>query len=529
MNAPAAPRLSDAWQEMADGVRLCSRIWTPAGEGPWPVLLMRQPYGRAIASTVTYAHPHWYAGHGFAVVVQDVRGRGESEGRFSGFAQEAADGSSTLAWLRRQDWCNGRIGTYGFSYQGLTQLLLADGDQLPDALAPAMCGLDERLHWACSGGAHWWALGLGWGLQLAAQGCRRRGDATGWRRIRRSLEDGSFLQDGPALLEQLDPEGMARRWFTSDPAEPQAWRCHEPPEALWRRPMLLIGGWHDPHLAGVLELWRRARAAGGSPELRIGAWSHLQWQGGIDALQLAFFNRHLKGQPEPTAAEPLLLQSLRDQHWQPRSPEQGSGQRWALASNGLAAVDSQEGRLLEPPDAGESQAVVLVHDPWRPLPGRGGPLGLDAGLVERSDLDQRCDVACFSGTTTDGPLELLGQPQLRITAAADQPGFDLCVALSVLRPDGTVLQVSTGVARFLGETCLRPQTRLVQLQPLLLTLAPGERLRLSIGLAAWPQIAVNPGDGSQPCGGSGPSHRTISVELQLAGAELSMQPMVGAN
>jgi predicted acyl esterase len=149
--------------------------------------------------------------------------------------------------------------------------------------------------------------------------------------------------------------------------------------------------------------------------------------------------------------------------------------------------------------------------------------------VERSDLDQRCDVACFSGTTTDGPLELLGQPQLRITAAADQPGFDLCVALSVLRPDGTVLQVSTGVARFLGETCLRPQTRLVQLQPLLLTLAPGERLRLSIGLAAWPQIAVNPGDGSQPCGGSGPSHRTISVELQLAGAELSMQSMVGAN
>ena len=529
VNAPAAPRLSDAWQEMADGVRLCSRIWSPAGEGPWPVLLMRQPYGRAIASTVTYAHPRWYADQGYAVVVQDVRGRGDSEGTFSGFAQEAADGSNTLAWLRRQGWCNGRIGSYGFSYQGLTQLLLADGDQLPDALAPAMCGLDERLHWACSGGAHWWALGLGWGLQLAAQGCRLRGDTTGWHRIRRSLEDGSFLQDGPALLEQLDPEGMARRWFTSDPAEPQAWRCHEPPEALWRRPMLLIGGWHDPHLAGVLELWRRARAAGGSPELRIGAWSHLQWQGGIDALQLAFFNRHLKGQHEPTAAEPLLLQNLRDQHWQPRSPEQGSGQHWALASNGLAAVDSQEGRLLEPPDAGDSQAVVLVHDPWRPLPGRGGPLGLDGGLVERSDLDQRCDVACFSGTTTDGPLELLGQPQLRITAAADQPGFDLCVALSVLRPDGTVLQVSTGVARFLGETCLRPQTRLVQLQPLLLTLAPGERLRLSIGLAAWPQIAVNPGDGSQPCGGSGPSHRTISVELQLAGAELSMQSMVGAN
>jgi len=83
----------------------------------------------------------------FALVARAVR-------RFSGFAQEAADGSATLAWLRQQPWCNGRIGSYGFSYQGLTQLLLADPTALPDALAPAMCGLDERLHWASSGGAH---------------------------------------------------------------------------------------------------------------------------------------------------------------------------------------------------------------------------------------------------------------------------------------------------------------------------------------------------------------------------------------
>ena len=533
MSAPAAPRVSDAWQEMADGVRLCSRIWTPAGEGPWPVLVMRQPYGRAIASTITYAHPRWYAGHGYAVVVQDVRGRGESGGRFSGFAQEAADGSATLAWLRQQPWCNGRIGSYGFSYQGLSQLLLADPTALPDALAPAMCGLDERLHWASSGGAHWWALGVAWGLQLAAQGCSRRGDHDGWHRIRRCLEGGSALQQGPALLEELDPDGMARRWLASDPAQPEGWRRHQPPDALWRRPMLLIGGWHDPHLAGVLDLWQRAQAAGGSPELRIGAWSHLHWHGGIDAVQLDFFNRHLKGQLEqptvPTAREPLLLQNLADHRWQAGNPRQSSGQRWALASQGLAAVDGHDGRLLESPPAGDSPPVVVVHDPWRPLPGRGGPLGLDAGPVERGDLDQRTDVACFTTAAATTAMELLGQPQLRIQASADQPGFDLCVALSVLELGGGVRQLSTGVARFLGEGCLEPQLRQVALQPLLLTLAPGERLRLSIGLAAWPQIAVNPGDGSPPQGGSGPAHRTISVELQLAGAELSIQPMVGAN
>ena len=170
-----------------DGTRLISRFWSPpVGNGPWPALLMRQPYGRAIASTVTYAHPSWYAAHGFLVVVQDVRGRGDSEGDFRGFGQEAPDGADAVRWVRQLPNCNGRVGTYGFSYQGLSQLLNAAGspDALPDCLAPAMAGLDERRHWASEGGAHWWALGLGWGLQLAAQRCARDGDAEGWQAIR---------------------------------------------------------------------------------------------------------------------------------------------------------------------------------------------------------------------------------------------------------------------------------------------------------------------------------------------------------
>jgi predicted acyl esterase len=170
-----------------------------------------------------------------------------------------------------------------------------------------------------------------------------------------------------------------------------------------------------------------------------------------------------------------------------------------------------------------------VHDPWRPLPGRGGHLGLDAGPSQRADLDARCDVACFSGPVLDAPMELLGRPLLTLAAAADQPGFDICVALSVLEPSGVVQQLSTGVARFRGERCLRLEQREVWLQPLLACLQPGERLRLSIGLAAWPQIAVNPGDGSLPIGPAGPEHRVISVQLQLAQASLCMHAMVGAN
>jgi len=92
--------VSDAWQEMADGVRLCSRIWTPAGQGPWPVLVMRQPYGRAIASTITYAHPRWYAGHGYAVVVQDCRGTWQGRQVVDDYAHHPSEVDATLATAR---------------------------------------------------------------------------------------------------------------------------------------------------------------------------------------------------------------------------------------------------------------------------------------------------------------------------------------------------------------------------------------------------------------------------------------------
>ena len=150
-------------------------------------------------------------------MVQDVRGQGDSEGHFNGFLQEASDTSQTHAWVRELPECNGRLGTYGFSYQGLTQLLAEPGTPPPDCLAPAMAGVDERNHWSCEGGAHWWHLGLAWGLQLAALQASRCGNWEAWRELRRSLEDDSYLYEGPALLKRHDPDGMSFRWLHQEP------------------------------------------------------------------------------------------------------------------------------------------------------------------------------------------------------------------------------------------------------------------------------------------------------------------------
>ena len=537
---------ADASLITRDGVELVSRVWRPCGDGPWPALLMRQPYGRSIASTVTLPHPEWWCSHGFVVAVQDVRGQGASAGRFRGFSQEAHDTADTLNWLRQRPEVNGRVGMYGFSYQGLTQLLAPSDCPPPDCLAPAMCGLDERDHWSCDGNAHWWHLGLGWGLQLASLQAKRRGDHQAWDEMRRSLEDGSYLREGMPMLERHDPNGMALRWLKQSPERDSDWIQHSVPHRWLQQPMLLLGGWWDPHLRGVIALAEQARAAGGQPELHIGPATHLQWWAESSELLLKFFQRHLIASPSdcapPHSADDsvIWLWDQVSESWcgandlnpasitpLSRDSSQPSDQQcWHLCSRGLACLDPDEGQILDAaPDHGGK--VVIVHDPWRPVPAIGGHLSPSAGPCDRASLDRRSDIAVFTGAPLQGALHLRGKPKLRLLACADQPGFDLCVALSRL-PLGTntVQQLSTGMLRVRGQKALELCERELDLQPLLATFEPGDRLRLSIAGAAWPAIAINPGHEAVACSAPSADCRVISIELHLEMAQLWMLPLL---
>ena len=169
--------------------------------------------------------------------------------------------------------------------------------------------------------------------------------------------------------------------------------------------------------------------------------------------------------------------------------------------------------------------MVIVHDPWRPVPAIGGHLGTSPGPAERTAVDQRSDVATFTTAPLIDELLLSGQPQLLLNAEADQPGFDLCISLSRL-PAGAngVEQLSTGVVRVKGEDALQPARRSVILQTLQATLAPGDRLRISVAAAAWPAIGVNPGHDAAPCGAPGPEHRVVTLTLELADSSLQLNP-----
>jgi len=121
---------------MRDGIRLATDVHLPGATGSFPVIMERTPYGRAETSRseITAANrtpaaradiAAYFAGHGYAVVYQDTRGRYGSEGRFVEYLSDGEDGYDTCAWLRDQPWCDGRICTMGLSYAAHTQAALA--------------------------------------------------------------------------------------------------------------------------------------------------------------------------------------------------------------------------------------------------------------------------------------------------------------------------------------------------------------------------------------------------------------------
>jgi uncharacterized protein len=498
-----------------DGIRLDADVYRPAGPGAFPVLLMRQPYGRRIASTVCYAHPAWYAAKGYIVVIQDVRGCGTSEGSFVPFAHEAEDGEEAIAWAAGLARSSGAVGMYGFSYQGVSQLLAAS--QRPPALkaiAPAMIGWDMAQDWAWRGGAFCLAANIGWAVQLAALAARRAGDADAFAQLHAAAR--GPLPSGPVPAR---PEMLARH--ADYVPHYREWCEHDPGDAYWQRispsahagsitaavPALFVGGWFDTHLPGTLAGYRAYEQAGNSEAaLVVGPWAHFPWGrrvgetdfgevaiGAIDDLQIRWFDRHLKQRGDPVPA-PVHLFDIGAQAWRNCARWPTGQVRWPLASSGRAALDERDGQL----NADVASTVTcdrLVHDPWRPVTTVGGAFAVPPGPADRTEAEARCDVLTYTTAPLASAVLLAGEPVAELRIMADRPSFDVACNLSLVTADGRSQHLSEG---FLHLPAPPDAPVRIALQPVCVTISPGERLRLSIAAASFPAFPVNPGTGQRP-------------------------------
>ena len=500
----------------SDGIRLDADVYRPEGGKDYPVLLMRQPYGRRIASTVVYVHPSWYAANGYLVVVQDVRGRGTSEGRFRIFADDVRDGGEAIAWAAELPGSTGRVGMYGFSYQGHTQLLaLAAGRPELAALCPGMATWDVRTDWAYEGGSFSFANNLYWGLQMGAEQARLAGDVEAFETMHaasRSLPFNSSCPCRPELLERFSPYTHYLDWVRN-PGPGPYWDSIGVGRALEGKaidaPMLHFGGWYDFMLPGTLRVYREASARSTKPQhLVVGPWTHMPWgrrvgavdfgpaaHGFVDKMQVAWFDRFLKDVDNGIdRACPVRLFDLTAKAWREfdRWPEP-KRRTWHIHSIGLAAV-ADSGRLSEGAPEGFVEDAI-VADPWRPAPSIGGHNAEPSGMQDRSDVDNRNDVLTYTSDPFSSPLTLAGDVDLTLAVRSDRPSFDVSAVLSRVTPEGRAFNLTQGHCRV---DVPAPNVVRIGMRPLCATLSAGDALRLSLAGANFPAFAINPGTGAAP-------------------------------
>ena len=532
-----------------DGVRLDADIYRPDTDAQLPILLMRQPYGREIASTVVYAHPRWYAARGYIVAIQDVRGRGTSEGKFSLFTHEVADGLDTINWVSQLPNNNGNVGMYGFSYQGMTQLYTAvHQPKCLKAIAPAMVAYDIYTDWAYENGAFCLFASLAWAIQLAGETARRQGNEAAYLQLAaasRNLPLNDAIPANPEIMRELAPDSFYHQWLNNSDPQAEYWQRRSPKYLMQNvdLPMLHVGGWFDPYLRGTLNLYRAMVEQCQQPQhLLIAPWGHLPWgkklgevdygmeaQNPIDEVQIRWFDYWLKDKDTGLLDEPAISWfEMGSNQWREFSQLPQRQKTYYLASDGLASIREDSGMLWEYEEITEADTPcqlietdlseqivdfepaidILVHDPWRPVPALGGHAIAPSGSRDRTALDCRSDVLTYTSVPLTTPLQLAGTVTVKIYCSAEQPSFDLGAVLSTIDLEGKVLNFTQGYTRVDFADTKQIQLVQIPLQTTCMYIAENYRLRLSLSAACFPAYPVNSGTGKLP-------DRARAIEQQI--------------
>ena len=500
-----------------DGITLSADVYLPLGAQALPTIVQWTPYESTRERFISWGV--WFARHGYAAVVVDVRGRYESEGRFTPWENDGRDAHDTLTWASAQVWSNGRIGTWGRSYGALVQWQLAHlGHPNLECVAPHVIHDDYFWDGYWTGGAFQLALTLGaaalWSSALSV--------ITGPSARDLVLNDRIFAH---LPLVDLDEVTIGRRvdyWRT--------WWEHQENDGYWQRfhhrpakldvPIFQQGGWFDPYSGSHL----RTFAAIGDRlpnRVLIGPWSHEEevetFRGDVDLSaavtvvrehELAFYDRFLRD--DGTGWDdlpPLELFVLGSNRWR--------GEReWPLPGTELQPWHLRAGGRLDRGEPGSGEAADrYAYDPADPVPTIGGVssvLTMTQGAetpVRPGPLDQRAlegrdDVLVYTSDPLERDLETIGPVETVLYAASSARDTDFVVRLCDVHPDGRSILVTEGIlrARYRNSTdgdsteLLEPgevaEFR-IRLYPVANTFLRAHRLRLDVTSSSFPRFSRN--------------------------------------
>jgi putative CocE/NonD family hydrolase len=520
--------------KMRDGVILRGDILRPDAEGKFPVLLQRTPYRRS-----TWGYDIGFALHaaskGYVVFIQDVRGRFTSDGEWRPFIHESEDGYDTIEWIAAQPYSNGKVGMFGGSYVGATQMLAAISN--PPHLAgicPVVTASNYHDGWTYQGGAFEQWFNESWTSGLAGDTLEQKieNNPDNQEDVNAlPLTSYPIMKLSPTLV---DTSAAALAPYFLD------WLAHPTFDEYWKRisiedhfaqihvPALHIGAWYDIFLGGSLRNYMGIKASGGSEEARKGQRLLVVIGGhsgggrkigdvdfGPEAekfhendVTLDYYDFLFKAaQNEFASGKPVKIFVMGLNQWRQEDDwplARAKTTKYYLHSQGSANSSHGNGVLSTAAPASET-ADKFTYDPGKPVPTVGGPLCCDSvhlapGPRDQRKVEDRDDLLIYSTPPLEHDLEVTGPVRLEFFASSSAVDTDFTAKLVDVAPDGTAMNLTEGILRAkyrdsqTAPTPLEPD----KVYPLTIDLwatsnvfKAGHRIRLEVSSSNFPRFDRN--------------------------------------
>ena len=492
---------------MRDGVMLAARIVFPRDPGAqkFSVVLERTPYGRASRKPETFLRAGW------VFVAQDLRGFGDSTGTRRPFTSDGpgplADGADTVAWLKKQPWCNGQVAVGGASAGGITAL--AATASAPDeftAFFPMVAPASMYGEAAYQGGV-----------------------------LRESVAIPWLTRHAPKVLADY-----LAHWRRDSFWDPTDFRLHAD---RVRTPGFHVSGWFDLYQQGTLDNFTVLQGRG-NQRLIIGPWVH----GAVSAHRLAnprfrdadavdlpaeltaFLRAAFAGEPVATPVVRYYTMGAFGEAGAPGNTWR-TADRWPVASTPTKFFLYPDGTLASTAPAAAAEKSY-TFDPADPAPTLGGISETTpdkVGFLDQRPVEDRGDQLLFTTAVLDAPVELTGRLRAELTVSTDAADTDIVVRLTDVYPDGRSLLIADGIVRLSlrGDPSAistvdknHPYAVSVDLWSTSLIVNRGHRLRVAVTSSNWPRFERNPGTGAPHYDPAAPAIIARNT-LHLGGAHLN--------
>ncbi|MBS1840230.1 MAG: CocE/NonD family hydrolase [Acidobacteria bacterium] len=518
--------------KMRDGVTLRADIYRPKTDEKLPVLLTRTPYDKSKTWITPFAHVA--AARGYVVILQDVRGRYESEGEWYPFKHEGEDGYDTIEWAGSLPYSNGKVGMFGGSYVGATQMLAAlTKPPHLTAICPTVTASNYHENWTYQGGAFEQWFNQSWSSGLVENTEMRR-----WNSLKTAMEGMNELPLTNYSPLKPDAGGLAPYYLD--------WLAHPSYDGYWKQwsiedhygqiqvPVFTVAAWYDIFLGGSLRNFVRLQTEGGTDAARkgqklyVGTGGHAGgWGGKIgavdfgdkalldpDLLMLRWYDHLLKGEAngaendKPVKIFVMGKNVWRDEDAWPLARAQAT--KYFLHSHGAANGLSGDGALSVIAPVNEERDTYN-YDPADATPTIGGPLCCAAlppgpGPQDQRPAEARNDVLVFTTPAFSQELEVTGPISAELFVSSSAVDTDFTAKLVDVWPNGFAQNLTDGILRMrYRKSAEKPELMnpgeiykiTVDMWATSNVFLPGHKLRLEISSSDFPRFDRNLNTGDE--------------------------------